>query len=449
MCREGQHRRNLHGGVVADFTSRHLSRALARLLEGCPERRDGTGPLVRDFLHLKEAAWQRVAAAPLTANVQAGLIRCLEGKLRRTRVSTDRQELVGRRGKVEIPPAVARRCPEPDRHAIFIIDRRSEESILWHDEHALTAHCRIPGENKRRSCGRHRPGAAGLPPAADRRTGRRHVDVLLSVEPRCKLHRETERQQVPTRSRGRTAAQRDEALAVGQRGIASDRRSHPIAARIVQEGERVCRPVVGNQARLCARCGAGVEPDPCRRQIRRLRRVRVLQRERLTGSGPPIRQDRFSRHGRLRNRQHREAAVGVQPGAAGFRPETRVQRLIRRQRTGDQVRRLVDLAAVHQIVGAAGRPDVEVVRLRVRHARPAERLGQIGVGRPVRRECQHRRKLHGCVVADFTSCGRDRAVAMLLERCPERRNGATRPVRDFLYLEAARQRVAAAPIAGD
>src|SRR5438093_13362272 len=51
-----------------------------------------------------------------------------------------------------------------------------------------------------------------------------------------------------------------------------------------------------------------------------------------------------------------------------------------------------------------------------------------------------------CVVADFTSRGRDGAFAVLLVCGPERRDRASRSVLDLLHLEAALQRVAPAPI---
>ena len=122
-----------------------------------------------------------------------------------------------------------------------------------------------------------------------------------------------------------------------------------------------------------------------------VRHTRPLNRPRQVGI----------RHAAMRVRHDRaertpaEAAVRVPPDASELGPEPRIKNLADRQ-IHRLIERFLNFAGIHQILGADGRPDIEVVRLDVRHARPLNGLSQIGSGRAVGRQ-RHRRHKRGQV----------------------------------------------------
>src|ERR1700687_2699754 len=93
------------------------------------------------------------------------------------------------------------------------------------------------------------------------------------------------------------------------------------------------------------------------------------------------------KHAEALSRGRRETAVAETPDAADLRPHSRKHG----QATGKtrrQVRGLLDLKSVDQVLGSEGCTEVELVRLSAGDGRPLHRLRHVDVGRAVDRRSE-------------------------------------------------------------
>ena len=118
--------------------------------------------------------------------------------------------------------------------------------------------------------------------------------------------------------------------------------------------------------------GAHVEVVPLR--VRDGSPLKGLGLAHIDGAVGGIDERRRKRRGDTGSR--RKSTVPVLPDTANRGPDARVQRSTRRE-TCCQIRRRVEAAGIDQIRSTRCRADVEVIPLRIRHARPRDRLRHV------------------------------------------------------------------------